>query len=408
MEGVYLLQNEIKHYDWGSPKCIPELLQIKNDTGEPYAELWMGAHRASPSRAIVEIGTTPLDALIESDKKFFLGATLAAHGGGFPYLFKLLAAEKPLSIQAHPNREQAKCGFTRENQKKIPLDGRRRNYKDANHKPEILCAISPFRALCGFRPVHEIAGLLKKLDCPQFTFLSASFLHVGEGEGYKLLLEKLFSLSIGERKKISDHIINNIAYIARTEPDFTREWELLASFNQQFPLDHALLAPLYLNLIDLHPEEAIFLPPGILHSYISGFAVELMANSDNVLRGGLTQKQVSPHDLIAILTLEPFMPHIIKPDTDGYFEYPTSTAEFRLVLIKGREGEIKKMSLPGPVILVLIAGALVMQDKDGAPPRTLQAGESMFIAAGASRDTLILTGTYTLSAAYVPASPRMD
>jgi mannose-6-phosphate isomerase len=187
------------------------------------------------------------------------------------------------------------------------------------------------------------------------------------------------------------------------EPDFKREWETLASFNQLFPNDQAVLAPLYLNLIDLHPEEAIFLPPGILHSYISGFGVELMANSDNVLRGGLTNKYVSPQDLISILKLEPFMPRIIKPDTGSYFEYPTSAAEFRLVLIKGREGETKKLNFSGPIILVVIDGTLVLQFNDGsAPKKILRAGESIFIAAEARRDEFILMGTYTAYAAGCP------
>jgi mannose-6-phosphate isomerase len=188
MNGVYLLQNEIKHYEWGSPKFIPELLQIKNDDNKPYSELWMGAHHSSPSLALAGTSSSALDVLIESDKKFFLGDKLLAQFDGLPYLLKLLAAEKPLSIQAHPNLEQAKRGFEKENRQNIPLDGHLRNYKDANHKPEILCAISPFRALCGFRPVKEIGGLLKKLNCPELLFLHTLFSEVffsGGGGGMK-------------------------------------------------------------------------------------------------------------------------------------------------------------------------------------------------------------------------------
>jgi mannose-6-phosphate isomerase len=407
MDGVYPLKNAIKHYDWGSPEFIPTLLQIKNAEGKPHAELWMGAHPSSPSLALDEGALIPLDALIDRDKRFFLGEKIASEFDSLPYLFKLLAAKNPLSLQAHPNLEQAKRGFARENQQNRALDDRTRNYKDANHKPEMLCAISPFRVLCGFRAPAEIAALLKKFDCPALSFLGDALRLEGDGEAavYASLVENLFSLSAVERGKISDHITNRSANAAWKEPEFQREWDALALFNRQFPLDPAVLAPLYLNLIDLQPEEAIFLPAGVLHSYVWGFGVELMANSDNVLRGGLTRKYVNVRELVSILKLEPFAPQRIKPSAADCFEYPASAAEFRLALMKGDGREQRSLVLSGPAILAVIEGSLVVEAKGGKDAVKIRAGESVFIAAEAQRDGWTLTGTYTLYGAHCPAGP---
>lgn len=398
MKGIYKLHNEIKHYDWGSPRFIPEFLRIKNEAGRPCAELWMGAHPSGMSFILDDDGRHPLDAFIGRDKPYFLGAPCAKQFGALPFLLKLLAAEKPLSIQAHPNLEQAKRGFERENALGIALCAPERNYKDANHKPEIICALSDFRAMCGFRDIAEIICLFEKLNAP-FSRIFLGSLAAGGDRGenlYQLFLETLFSLPEPECESLFSHIQNNSEALKEKHPEFSREWELIARFNTLFPGDRTILAPLYLNVIDLKPGEAIFLPAGILHAYVCGFGVELMAASDNVLRGGLTKKWTDRRELLSILKPEPFMPQIIKAPRSDYFEYPCGADEFSLIFIKGQGGEKKKLPSGGAVILVVVEGMLEIYDKNNSRGLTLSRGESAFIASGASRDGLALSGEYSL------------
>ncbi|MDR2865709.1 MAG: mannose-6-phosphate isomerase, class I [Spirochaetaceae bacterium] len=417
MNAIYLLKNEIKHYDWGSTAWIPELLDQSNEKGEPYAELWMGVHPSGMSLADGRDSTIALKTLIESNKQFFLGRQVKNKFNGLPYLFKLLAAEKPLSIQAHPNLEQAKRGFERENERAMTLDNPSRNYKDANHKPEIICALSPFRAMCGFRTIPDIISLLKKFNCPVVLPLikifdtdkntnaqseSSAGRSIGDSENlYKRFLTKLFSLSLDDRNKISDYIKNHSIALKEQAPEFNREWDMLVLFNRYYDSDPAVLSPLYLNVLDLKPGESVFLPAGVLHAYISGFGVELMANSDNVLRGGLTHKYIDSTELLSILNLEPFLPRIFKPNNDSYFEYPTEASEFSLVCMKSDERSIeKKCDIAGPTIIIVVEGELVIRFKNGEDPLKVKKGRSIFIAAELNRDDFSLTGSYTFYAAH--------
>jgi mannose-6-phosphate isomerase len=402
MKGIYTLQNEIKHYEWGSTKFIPRLLRIENDRDEPYAEVWMGAHPSGMSCALETSEKLPLATLIDRDKNFFLGAACAKRFDALPFLLKLLAAEKPLSIQAHPSLEQARRGFDAENARGIALSAPERNYKDANHKPEIICALSDFCAMCGFREAAEIIALLKKLNAPAALPLIDTLAGCGtdrDGNRYHLFLEKLFSLPQREREKLSGYIQDNIDDVKKNHPELNREWDMLGRFNRLFPNDPSVLAPLYLNVIDLKPGEAIFLPAGILHAYVSGFGVELMASSDNVLRGGLTNKYIDHRELLPVLKMESFLPRIMRPARPDYFEYPSGADEFRLVFMEGTGSAKKKLPLDGATIIVVVEGALVIQLKNGDTPLTLNAGGSVFIAAGLSREDFALSGDYRLYAA---------
>jgi mannose-6-phosphate isomerase len=402
VKGIYKLQNEIKHYEWGSPTFIPALLRIENTRAEPYAEVWMGAHPSGRSYTLVDGEKLPLDTLIDRDRQYFLGAACAKKFNALPFLLKLLAAEKPLSIQAHPNLEQAGRGFEKENLLGIALSAPERNYKDANHKPEIICALSDFRAMCGFRDAAEIIVLLKKLNAPSALPL-ISALADGKGNGsYQLFLEKLFSLPQTEPEKLSTYITDNIEDIKKIHSELCREWEMIGRFNKLFPNDPSVLAPLYLNVIDLKPGEAIFLPAGIAHAYVSGFGVELMTASDNVLRGGLTNKYIDHKELLSVLKMESFLPQITHPPRSGYFEYPSGADEFRLIFMEGSGTAKKKLPVNGPAIIVVVEGSLVISFSDETLPMKLTAGESIFIASGLSRDEFILEGNYRLYAASPP------
>ncbi|MCX7656852.1 MAG: mannose-6-phosphate isomerase, class I, partial [Treponemataceae bacterium] len=297
MEHLLLLQNQIQNYPWGSFSWIPQLLRLPTPSDTPMAELWMGAHPKAPSLALTTTqGPVPLNQLIRENPEWYLGKKLAQEETTLPFLFKLLAAEQPLSIQVHPSKAQAKEGFSRENKQGIPLDAEHRNYKDDNHKPEIIAALSPFRALCGFRQIEEITSLFSLLHLPPL-FPALQILQ--KEKSYTAFLKELFAISPETvHALIKDFETNLFAVLLKEAPKYRREWETVRSFMSLYPNDITVFAPLYLNLIDLEVGHALFLPSGILHAYVHGFGVELMANSDNVLRGGLTTKHMDTNELL--------------------------------------------------------------------------------------------------------------
>ncbi|MDR3173830.1 MAG: mannose-6-phosphate isomerase, class I, partial [Treponema sp.] len=336
----------------------------------------------------------------------YLGKEWAV-GGTLPFLFKLLAASRPLSIQAHPGKEQARQGWLRENEKGIPLDAPERNYRDDNHKPEIICALSPFTALCGFRPPPEIGSLLSRFfaNAPPslqggFAPLLAVLANTGDGalSALRGFLRNLFAISANLRKELTGYVLS-----APAAPEFPAElWTLIRSFAELYPEDPGILSPLYLNLLRLKPGEAIYLPAGILHAYVEGFGVELMANSDNVLRGGLSSKHLDLEELMKILYFHPFSPELLKPPPQspaggfsGIFTYPSPCREFSLSLIESLEGPFP---LQGPAIIVVTRGCLRATGGEGAGWE-LKQGESAFIPPDSP---LVFGGDYTLYAASLP------
>jgi mannose-6-phosphate isomerase len=402
LQGIYKLQNEIKNYDWGANDFIPSLLDLPNLEGKPYAELWMGVHHAGHSRINSCGKLINLETLISGDKEYFLGNATAAKFGSLPFLFKVLAVKKPLSVQVHPTILQAKEGSKKEDSLKIDYDAPERNYKDTNHKPEIICALTPFRAMCGFRKTNEIAATLKKFNCAETKPILSILNSEGAGETnidiYKSFLKALFATSKPSRENISAYITKNIEALKMQHNDLLREWEMVQQFHSLYPTDPAVLSPLFLNVIDIKPGEAFFLPAGILHAYVSGFAVELMSNSDNVLRGGLTNKHIDSGELISIMHPAHFMPKILQSqkNASGLYEYPSEAAEFKLARTNCSSGEAVNLSVAGPIILILTAGRMTISAKD-ASSIDIKKGESVFISAAATE--LTLSGDYSAYAA---------
>jgi mannose-6-phosphate isomerase len=416
---LYKLENTVKNYDWGSSEWIPALLGRKNDGSEPWAEMWMGVHPAAPSVAEAGAERIGLADLIRRDPLFYLGEAVNREFGALPFLYKLLAAEKPLSIQAHPNRKQALAGWDRENRAGFSPGDPNRNYRDANHKPEILCALSRFRAMCGFRDIPEI---LKRLEI--FSEKAPHSLDAGLGQlrraleqedaasGLRDFLGTLFALSPADRQALSSYTLGEGDRLVERHPGYAEEWKTAADFAALYPGDPAVIAPLYLNLLDLAPGEAIFLPAGILHAYIKGFGVELMANSDNVLRGGLTKKHVDAGELARILEFRPFCPAIIRPPREAapgetpavsLYTYPADCREFSLSVIRGT-GKSMLFSRKGPHIFIVTRGKAQLSCNKGVETLTLLPGESAFLAAGsavpeAPAEDLSLMGEFTLYAA---------
>ncbi|MEU9032303.1 mannose-6-phosphate isomerase, class I [Streptomyces sp. NPDC048383] len=380
------LTNTIRPYAWGSTTAIPTLLGVE-PTGEPQAEMWMGAHPGAPSRLERGAVATTLADVIAADPEGELGAaTVAKFGPRLPFLLKILAAGAPLSLQVHPDLAQAKEGWADEERRGVPVDAGHRNYKDANHKPELLCALTPFDGLCGFRPPLEAAALLEGLGVdslkPYADLLRA---HPQEAA----LREVLTAVLSADRAETARTVTEAAAAAERLGGPYAP----YAGLVHDYPGDPGVIAAMLLNHVRLQPGEAMFLGAGIPHAYIDGLGVELMANSDNVLRCGLTPKHVDVPELLKVVIFEPSVPGVMRPEADGEEVYETPVDEFRLsrfLLAPG--GAPQTLPDAGPQILLCTAGA------PRAGELTLAPGESVFVPAG---EKVELSGSGTVFRATV-------
>lgn len=366
MKKISILKNRIQTYAWGSHTAIPELLGAPAPSETPQAELWMGAHPKAPSEVRYENQWISLAHLIEKYPEDILGEDSAAKfDNRLPYLFKVLAAEKPLSIQAHPNKEQAIQGFERENQENIPLNAANRNYKDQNHKPECICALTPFYALNGFRNIPDTCRLMESL-CPERSEdeFDGLLRHLNI-HGLRAFFNGLMTIDDTRKKDLIGKVALNAKHQAKGDP--ISEW--IVRLHNEYPGDIGVLAPVFLNLICLEPGQAMFLPAGELHSYLDGVGIELMANSDNVLRGGLTPKHVDVPELMNVLNFEERDVNILSPRKISAYEsvYDTPAEEFILSVITVRDGRkdaVFPRTNPGgsAEILLCVEGSGVITD----------------------------------------------
>ncbi|MEA3277320.1 MAG: mannose-6-phosphate isomerase, class I [Pseudomonadota bacterium] len=386
---VLRLECGVQHYDWGDPDAIPAILGRANRERRPFAELWAGAHPDLPSTAFVDDVRVPLDELIRAAPDEVLGAEVAARfDGELPFLLKILAAGKPLSIQAHPNSVQALQGFARENGEGLPLDAPTRSYHDPHHKPELLVALSDFYTLRGFRPLAEIARALGKT--PELAPLAGHFRP--DSDGLAALYGHLMRLEQASLNALLDPLIGRLVEEAR-DRRFTQEdpeyWILRADreFSAPGHRDHGLLSMFLLNLVHLRPGQAVYLPAGELHSYLDGMGMELMANSNNVLRGGLTHKHVDLEELLRVLSFHGAPADILTPESapglPGLVTYPTPAGEFAL----------SRRALPsggdcllggGDLVLALVTEGSVEFVEEGTPPKQVSGGEAILVPAGLS------------------------
>ena len=432
---IHRLAPLVQQYPWGSAEYIPRFLGVENPAQEPWAELWMGAHPRAPSRLVGH--KENLLQWIAADPERVLGKKiLERYGTNLPFLFKLLAAAEPLSIQCHPNREQAEEGYKRENDAGIPLDSPQRNYRDSNHKPEILLAILPCTALCGFRPVSVSRRIFEKI-LPSAPLLEKPVALLKEGKLKDFFLS-LFSMprpEIGECiRRVRDRLRKSFGTdteglyktkgegsiggsggktgVLSSEEDIAYWFLQLSSW---YPDDPGSFAPFYLNLIRLEPNEALYLGAGVLHGYLEGFGVELMANSDNVLRGGLTSKHVDLVELLRIVEFSPQEPNIIQPRRknlrtrkgEGWEDlYPTPASEFLLSILRFQnveQGEaLLHTPIPGPQILLCGEGSIRIQGESGSIKGCeknsisvdVKKGDSVFVEAAV--ENCLISGTGVL------------
>ncbi|MFF4872428.1 mannose-6-phosphate isomerase, class I [Streptomyces sp. NPDC090109] len=380
------LVNTVRPYAWGSTTAIPELLGTA-PTGEPQAEMWMGAHPGAPSRT--ERG--PLNELIDADPVRELGErTVERFGPRLPFLFKILAAGAPLSLQVHPDLDQARSGFAAEEAAGIPVDAPHRTYKDAHHKPELICALTPFEGFCGFRAPADAADLIAALGVDSLKPY-VDLLHAHPEEA--ALREVLTALLTADPEEIAHTVAEATAAADRLGGAHAP----YARLAHHYPSDPGVIAAMLLHHVRLQAGEALYLGAGVPHAYLDGLGVEIMANSDNVLRCGLTPKHVDVPELLRIVRFDPADPAVLRPEASpsGEEVYETPTDEFRLSRFVRAEGAAPNdLTAPTPQILLAVAG------RPAAGDLTLAPGESVFVPAG---ERIQLTGAGTVFRATVTA-----
>lgn len=382
-----LLQGAVRTYAWGSHTAIADFTGRPSPTAHPEAELWLGAHPGDPAhldgekRSLLEV--------IESDPEGQLGTTTRGRfGDTLPFLAKVLAADEPLSLQAHPSAQQALEGFVREDRMGLPVSGPTRNYRDASHKPELLVALGPFEALAGFRPVEESIAFLRAIAVADLDPFVNLLTGQPDGDGLRALFTTWITLPQADLDDLVPAVLDGaVAYLRSGATEFAAEAKTALELAERYPADAGVLAAMLLNRISLKPGESIFLPAGNLHAYLHGVGFEVMANSDNVLRGGLTPKHVDVPELLRVLDFTPAADLVIHPRvTDDGFEmvYATPAPEFAVSVLNldgqflGHEVDAPALH-DGPQVLLCTEGSAEVRAKTSV--LTLSRGSAAWVAA---------------------------
>lgn len=342
---ILKIQGVFKHYAWGGKTFLPRLFNLSNPGGKPYAEYW-------------------------------LGSGLHREAGELPYLFKVLDVEKMLSIQVHPSKKMAELKFEEENRKGIPLDAPERNYKDRNHKPELFSPLSEFFLLHGFKPEAVMGSILEKI--PELNFLKEDF---GEGDYRRLYARVMRMPQADVNEKLSPLLARIIPLyqqdnLRRSEEDY---WAARAAltFNEGKDIDRGIFSIYLFNLVRMVPGEALFQDAGLPHAYLEGQTMEIMANSDNVLRGGLTPKHIDVEELLELVTFEPVVPQVIRVSGNGTGEelFRTPAHDFQLSRILAAKDQQLSFRAQNSDIYFVYAGEAAAVS--GADEMRLHAGESL-------------------------------
>lgn len=400
MQKIGVLKNSIQKYSWGSKTFIPQLMGEPNPSRTPQAELWMGAHPKAPSMVFYNEEWRSLPELIQNNPEDILGRAIARKFfNKLPFLFKILAIAKPLSIQAHPTRKEAREGFARENMEKIPLYAPHRNYKDENHKPEIICALQSLSALKGFRKVEDIVRSMDKIGAPSQELRLDILRNQPDQEGLQSFFHHIMTMD----RERQGRVVDEVATCAERFSDTDQIFEWVIRLNKDYPGDIGVLSPMFLNLVQLNPGEAIHIPAGELHAYLEGAGMELMASSDNVLRGGLTSKHIDVPELLKILDFQYHEVEILKPERleIGEHLYPKVSDEFILSVIPLDEGVFYESPQRRNVeIMICMAGDAQIIDIGSEEILELSQGTSVIIPAAVKQYRL--EGASTVYKASVP------
>jgi mannose-6-phosphate isomerase len=394
---MFPLKGKVQHYAWGGKSFIPELLGISNTENSPFAEYWMGVHHAAPSMVqLSENAHTALDNLIRSEPRRYLGQRLIPLFHELPFLLKVLDVNNMLSIQVHPAKEDAIIGFELENAAGIPHDAPNRNYKDNNHKPEVMLALSEFWLLHGFRSHEDLAGILDRVEPLQVL------LPVFESLGYRGLYQFVMDLPQESVNRLLQPLADKIlpmyvqGKLSRADPDF---WAARAMVSFPEYLDRGIFSIYFFNLLKLEAGQAIFQEAGVPHAYLEGKNIELMSNSDNVLRGGLTQKHIDVPELMKHVKFETTIPEIMDGRVDQFERiYLCPVPDFSLSILEIPAETDYNHKADGPEILFVMEGKGRVE---GAAAWDLYKGLSYFVSDGENLTFRSLSGL-KLVRAWVP------
>ncbi|MBD0023145.1 mannose-6-phosphate isomerase, class I [Gordonia sp. (in: high G+C Gram-positive bacteria)] len=392
-----LLEGVVRPYAWGSRTAIASLQCRPTPSAHPEAELWFGAHPAAPAQCVRDTAVeqnssdSNLLSVIREDPAHELGAAvLGRFGERLPFLLKILAAEEPLSLQAHPTLAQADEGFARENALGLALDAPERNYRDPWHKPELVVAVTQFDALAGFRPPTRTVELFRELQVPALDPYLGLLAGQADRDGLRALFTTWLTLPDKAITTLVTAVLEGAVAVLESGADtFTDELRTLLELGEMYPGDPGVLASLLLNRVRLNPGESLYLPAGSLHAYLHGTAVEIMANSDNVLRGGLTPKHIDVPELLRVLDFTPTSDDELLPTvrTLGAERiYLTPAAEFRLSRIElDGTGLLLSQSIsfdmPGPQMLAVLGGTIEVRAATGDTV-SVAAGSALWLADG--------------------------
>ncbi|MCI2422171.1 mannose-6-phosphate isomerase, class I [Saccharopolyspora sp. K220] len=388
-----LLRNAVRPYAWGSRTAIADLLGRPVPTPHPEAELWMGAHPGDPSRVIRPDGDeVSLLSLLDADPAHHLGTGCVRRWGGrLPFLLKVLAADEPLSLQAHPSAEQAAEGFRREEEAGIARNAANRNYPDPTAKPELICALTEFHALAGFREANRTVRLLDELAVPSLWAHRDLLAAQPDADGLRALFTTWITLPEHYLREVLPDLLEACVAHVRGRGEFALECRTVLELGEAYPNDAGVLASLLLNRLVLQPGEAIFLPAGNLHAYLHGTGIEILANSDNILRCGLTPKHVDVPELLRVLDFACGDMRVLKGESldANLTAYRTPADEFELSRLDWTPAESGTVHLDssGPQILLCTKGSVQLTSgahrTNGSLPRELRLdrGQSVWLAA---------------------------
>jgi mannose-6-phosphate isomerase len=378
VQRVYLLKGKLQHYDWGGFLFLADLLGLQKQNQKPLAEYWMGAHPAYSSKLETENGDVPLVDFIRENKEAAIGEEAWQQFGSLPFLLKVLDVKEMLSIQVHPDKQRAVAGYEKENERGIGLHERQRNYKDRNPKPELMVALGDFYLLHGFKEEEKLVETLKTV--PELDQLVSVF----ETKGYEGLYHFVMKMQRSEVENILQPLAERLVplyeegQLIKDTPDF---WAARAFSNSESAIsDPGIFSIYFLNLLHLQKGESVYQPAGLLHAYLQGQNVEVMANSDNVLRGGLTTKHMDVNELLENIDFEATIPDVME-DLDAEEKiYKTDAAEFELIKYVCVANTEKTVTALSAEIVFVYSGSVEVID--GEKRLLLNKGESAFIAGG--------------------------
>ncbi len=390
-----LLRNTVQPYAWGSTIAIPELLGVSNPEGTPQAELWMGAHPNAPSRLERNGAETTLDAVIAADPERELGAaTSERFGARLPFLLKVLAAQKALSIQLHPDRAQAEAGFAAEEARGVPRKAPARVYVDDWPKPEVLCALTPFEVLAGLRPAAEAADVLVGLHVHALDALVTDLRADPKPPAVARTLATLLGWPEQDRAHLVADVVASAARASAQPSAFQSAYGAVGRMAVDHPGDIGLVCSLLMNHAVVQPGQALFMGAGGVHAYIRGTGIELMANSDNVIRAGLTPKHIDIPELVRVLDPEVAVPILTaRQEAVGVEEFDTPVPEFRLrrLTVQDVSPGASHLDVPGdglPRILLCVEGSVTVTSGSSSGALELTRGQSCFLSAADKSVTL--------------------